>query len=77
MHRRTLLALAAIYAVLLGFVFWGLIETRAWVLQTYGTAEATENWNDFRQALTQGKDPPALGSKENALNGLTFCECPG
>ncbi len=57
MHRRTLLALAAIYAVLLGFVCWGLIETRAWVLQTYGTAEATENWNDFRQALTQGEDP--------------------
>ncbi|PQO29352.1 hypothetical protein DTL21_25115 [Bremerella cremea] len=55
MHRRTLLALSAIYAILVGLTVWGLFQARFWVVATYDTPQETENWNELREALHQKK----------------------
>lgn len=55
MSGRTLLLLAVFYAILVGLTIWGLLETRAWVTKTYDTPQATENWQELREALHKKK----------------------
>lgn len=55
MHRRTLLGLALVYAILTGATVWGLFEARSWVATTYDTTEETENWQELRSTLHERK----------------------
>ncbi|RCS54850.1 hypothetical protein DTL42_06965 [Bremerella cremea] len=55
MPRRTLLILAFVYTILVGLTVWGLFETRSWVAKTYDTPQATENWQELREALHEKK----------------------
>ncbi|MBI1246780.1 hypothetical protein GC197_02915 [bacterium] len=58
MRRRTWIVMTAVYLLLLGSGIWGLFAFRDWVLTTYATPAATENWNDFRESIEEGQSKP-------------------
>lgn len=55
MHRKILLGLVVVYAILTGATVWGLVEARSWVESTYTTPEASESWNELRETLHERK----------------------
>lgn len=50
------MAMAAGYIILLVLVIYGLLQARVWVAQTYGTPQATENWQKLTQELEQRQE---------------------
>lgn len=56
MHRKAFMAMAAGYIILLVLVIYGLLQARVWVAQTYGTPQATENWQKLTQELEQRQE---------------------
>ena len=49
----------AAYVAMLCVIVWGLREYRSRAMESYGTAEAGEKWQDWRSAAAElGKDGP-------------------
>jgi hypothetical protein len=58
--RRSLwrLLLVACYALLMGFIVWGLLAARGWALAALSTPQAVGDWQAWREDVRRQQDEP-------------------